>query len=113
MALHDCYTLTSTANFCFLARHPASCSTALPKVFSRRLQVYQCIRTRKSQQESMWVAKSGTTSVHVDIAIATEVIQLPCSGQQAFLINVYVWLVTLTDESEASIGNLLYLCLLL
>ena len=36
------------------------------------------------------------------LAIATEVIQLPCSGQQAFFINVEVWLVTLTDESEAS-----------
>ena len=45
-----CCTLTSTAD-------SASCCTALPKVFSRHLQVYQCIRTHKSQQESMWVAK--------------------------------------------------------
>ena len=30
-----------------LARHPANCSTALPKVFSTDLQVYQCIRTQK------------------------------------------------------------------
>ena len=42
--------------------------------------------------------KLWTTAVHVHIAIATEVIQLPCSGQQAFFINVEVWLVTLTDE---------------
>ena len=41
----------------------------------------------------------GPLPVHVHIAIATEVIQLPCSGQQAFFINVEVWLVTLTDES--------------
>ena len=46
--------------------------------------------------------KLWTTSVHVHIAVATEVIQLPCSGQQAFFINVEVWLVKLTDESEAS-----------
>jgi len=46
--------------------------------------------------------KLWTTSVHVLIAIATEVIQLPCSGQQAFFINIEVWLVTFTDESEAS-----------
>ena len=34
----------------------------------------------------------------VHIAIATEVIQLPCSGQQGCFI-IEVWLVTLTDES--------------
>ena len=51
----------------------------------------------------------------VHIAIATEVIQLPCSGKQAFFINVEVLLVTLTDESTlaSNIGNMLYLCLLL
>ena len=42
--------------FVSLARHPASCYAALSKVFSKHLQVYQCIRTHKSQQESMWVA---------------------------------------------------------
>ena len=37
--LLGCYTLTSTADFCCLARHPTNCFTALPKVFSRDLQV--------------------------------------------------------------------------
>ena len=40
--LHGCCTLTSTADFCLLG-----CSTVLPKVFSRDLQVCQCIRTHK------------------------------------------------------------------
>ena len=40
-----------------------------------------------------------TTPVHVHIAIATEVIQLSHSRQQACFINVEVWLVTLTDEN--------------
>ena len=31
--------------FACLARHPANCSTALPKVFSSDLPVCQCIRT--------------------------------------------------------------------
>ena len=31
--------------FACLAWHPANCSTAFPKVFSRDLQVCQCIRT--------------------------------------------------------------------
>ena len=31
--------------FARLARHPANCSTALPKVFSSDLPVCQCIRT--------------------------------------------------------------------
>jgi len=53
--------------FVSLARHTASCSTALPKVFSRHLQVYQCIRTHKSQHEYMWVANLWTTPVHVHI----------------------------------------------
>ena len=39
ISLPGCCTLTSTADFCCLARHPANCSTALPKVFSRDLQV--------------------------------------------------------------------------
>ena len=47
----------------------------------------------------MWVTKIMD---HFRIAIATEVIQLPCSAQQAFFINVEVWLVTLTDETEVS-----------
>ena len=38
-----------------------------------------------------------TTLVQVHIAIATEVIQLPRSGQQACFINIEVWLVILTD----------------
>ena len=36
--LPGCCTLTSTADFCCLARHPNNCSTALPKVFSRELK---------------------------------------------------------------------------
>ena len=43
--LPGCRTLTSTADFCCLARHPTNCSTALPKVFSSDLPVCQCIRT--------------------------------------------------------------------
>ena len=44
--LPGCCTLTSTADFCCLARHPTNCSTAaLPKVFSSDLPVCQCIRT--------------------------------------------------------------------
>ena len=35
-----CCTLTSTATFVSLARHPASCYAALSKVFSKHLQVY-------------------------------------------------------------------------
>ena len=42
--------------------------------------------------------KLWTTPVRVHIAIATEVIQLPCSGQQACFI-IEVRLVTLTDGS--------------
>ena len=38
-----------------LARHPANCSTALSKVFSRDLQVYQCIRAHKLTQNSAQV----------------------------------------------------------
>ena len=41
---------------CCLSRHTANCSTALSKVFSRDFQVYQCIRTHKTEEESMWVA---------------------------------------------------------
>ena len=41
---------------CCLSRHTANCSTALSKVFSRGFQVYQCIRTHKTEEESMWVA---------------------------------------------------------
>ena len=44
LALHNCCTLTSTADFCLFARHTANCSTGLPKVF---IKVYQCIRTHK------------------------------------------------------------------
>ena len=47
----------------------------------------------------MWVAKivdNFSTCTH---ALATEVIQLPHSRQQACFINVEVWLVTLTDEN--------------
>ena len=43
--LPGCCTLTSTADFCCLARHPTNYSTALPKVFSSDLPVCQCIRT--------------------------------------------------------------------
>ena len=43
--LLGCCTLTSTADFCYLARHPTNSSTALPKVFSSDLPVCQCIRT--------------------------------------------------------------------
>ena len=42
--------------------------------------------------------KLWTTQVHVHIAIATQVIQLPHSEQQACFINIEVWLVTLKDE---------------
>ena len=42
--------------------------------------------------------KNWTTPVHVHIAIATEVIQLPHSWQQA-CFTIEVWLVMLTDES--------------
>ena len=45
--LPGCCTLTSTADFCCLARHTTKCSTALPEVFSRDLQVCQFIRTHK------------------------------------------------------------------
>ena len=41
--------------------------------------------------------KLWTTPVHVHIAIATEVIQLSHSLQEACFIKVEVWLVTLTD----------------
>ena len=46
----------------------------------------------------MWVSKFMDHSSSVHTAIATEVIQLPCSGQQPCFI-IEVWLVTLTDES--------------
>ena len=49
----------------------------------------------------MWVAKIMDHFCTCTYSY-TEVIQLPCSGQQAFFINVEIWLVTLTDESEAS-----------
>ena len=62
-----CCTLTSTADFCFLGKAPASCSTALSKVDS--VDIYKC-----------------TNAVHV--AIATEVIQLPHSQLQACFISV-------------------------
>ena len=38
-SLPGCCTLTSTADVCCLARHRSNCSTVLPKVFSRDLQV--------------------------------------------------------------------------
>ena len=44
LALPNCCTLTSTADFCLFARHIANCSTGLPKVF---IKVYQSIRTHK------------------------------------------------------------------
>ena len=50
--------------------------------FSACLQVYQCITTHNSQQESVWIAKFMDhliTLIHVHIA--TEVIQLPHSKQ--------------------------------
>ena len=48
----------------------------------------------------MRVAKTmDHSSIHVHIAIATQVIQLPHSEQQACFINIEVWLVTLRDES--------------
>ena len=67
---------------------------------SGHLQVYQCIRAHKTQQESRCrLQKLWTTPVHVHIAIATEVIQHPHSRQQACFINIEVWMVTLTDEN--------------
>ena len=47
---HDCCTLTSTADLLAWQgpRHTANCSTALPKVSSRDLYVYQCIRPHKN-----------------------------------------------------------------
>ena len=72
--------------FVSLTRHPASYSTALSKVFSRHLQVYQCIRTRTSQQESMWTAKIMDHSSTCTRSYSTEVNQLPHSQQQACFI---------------------------
>ena len=48
----------------------------------------------------MWVAKfMHHSDTCIYIAIATEVIQLPHSRQQACFINIDVWLVTLTDKN--------------
>ena len=69
------------------------------------VDIYNCTNASELislSRSSCGLQKLWTTSVHVHIAIATEVIQLPCSGQQACFINVEVWLVTLTAESEAS-----------
>ena len=56
----------------------------------------------------MWIAKFMDhliTLIHVHIA--TEVIQLPHSKQQACFINIDVWLVTLTDKNALA-SNRLY-----
>ena len=74
--LPGCCTLTSTADFCCLARHPTNCSTALPKVFSSDLPVCQCIRTHyvgvKPGRSPCGLHKLWPTLVHVHIA--TEVL---------------------------------------
>ena len=66
------------------------------------VDIYKC--TNASELVSLSRSPCGlqklwTTPVHVHIALATEVIQLPHSRQQACFINVEVWLVTLTDEN--------------
>ena len=73
--LLGCCTLTSTADFCYLARHPTNCSTALPKVFSSDLPVCQYIRTHvgvKPGRSPCGLHKLWPTLVHVHIA--TEVL---------------------------------------
>ena len=52
--------------------------------------------------------KLWTTPVHVHIAIATEVIQHPHSGQQACFINIEVWMVTLIDENALASSHVMY-----
>ena len=52
-----------------------NCSTALPKVFSRDLQVYQCIIRHKTQLESMLAAK-----IMPYTCIPNEVLQIIYSG---------------------------------
>ena len=51
LALHDCCTLTSTADYCSFARHTAKCSTGLPKVF---IKFYQCIRTHEVDETQLY-----------------------------------------------------------
>ena len=97
--MHACCTLTSTANFLFpwQATQPA-----VLQLFPRySVDIYKCTNASELiglSRSPCGLQKLWTTPVHVHTAIATEVIQLPCSGQQACFI-IEVWLVTLTDES--------------
>ena len=64
-ALHELYfDLDLVTSACF-ARHPANCSTGLPKVFSKDLQVCQCIRTHmKLSRSPCELHKLWPTLVH-------------------------------------------------
>ena len=88
--LRDCCTLTSTANFC---------STLFHARYS--VDIYKCTNASElislSRSLCRW-QKLWTTPVHIHIAIATEVIQLPHCWQQA-CFTIEVWLVILTNES--------------
>ena len=76
---------------------------AVLQLFPRySVDIYKCINASElisHRRSPCGLQKLWITAVHVQIAIATEVIQLPHSRQQACFINVEVSLVTLTDGS--------------
>ena len=75
MALHDCCTLTSAADFLFPWQ---GTQPAVIQLFPRySVDIYKCINASELvslSRSPCGLQKSWTTSVHVHIAIATEVV---------------------------------------